>query len=146
MKIEHTMKRWTLLAFAMALLLCLLGGGVMAAPGLHPGFYGPLPWQGGAKLVAHLNHPDMQENVSISWPIAKVIGVVHYRLRIVRTKDNTVVYDESPVIPDSIENSTITVNVELGKGNYTIIVTAYVNQNGKTTSRSIQTTFKVATD
>jgi hypothetical protein len=146
MKNEPIMKRWPLPALAVTLLLCLLSGGVLAAPGLHPGFNGPLLWQGGAKPVAHLNDPDMQENVCISWPSVKVIGAVHYRLRIERNKDNAVVYDESPMSPDSVANSTVTVNVELGKGNYTIIVTAYVTQNGKTFSRSIQTTFKVTTN
>jgi hypothetical protein len=136
MKNEYTMKRWTLPAVVMALLLCLIGGNALAAAAKY------LFWPKGTTPVVMLARFGPYPFESVSWPIAP--GADHYRLTVERKNDNTLVSDQDPVIPHSVSDSTVTAYLALAKGTYLITVTAYAGPNEAVAySQSIQTRITV---
>jgi hypothetical protein len=152
---EHTMKRWTSLAVALALLLSLLGGGAMAAPGLRgPGVMAgkgqPTLWTNRDQLVAKSTFKDGTLKlwiITVSWPEA--MGADHYRMTVVTSAgQQTTTRELSPVDYD--------VDPSTGKAYYifyaayprtftfTISVTAYAGPDEETAySETLQTQIKV---
>jgi hypothetical protein len=151
MKNEYIMKRWPLLAVAVTLLLCLFGGGAMAAPGLHTVYLTPAAsknyplWPKGTKLQASVFYfgptRDAAQFESLSWPVAT--GADHYQLSI--TQGSTVVSSVDPVVPHAGSTSTtVLAYYSLPPGSYTFTVTAYSSPDEATArSQSIQTELKV---
>jgi hypothetical protein len=153
---EQTMKRWTLLAVALGLLLSLLVGDAMAAPGLKgPGVMAgkgqPKLWTNRDKLVANASFKDGTLKlwiIKVSWPEA--VGADHYRMTALSGagEQATTWRDLSPVDYD--------VDPSTGKAYYifyaayprtftfTFLVTAYASPDEETAySETLQTQIKV---